>query len=459
MLARICVLLILCCASGGYPYTALSDEANTALITSLTGMCREVVQNGTNPCYGMENDAFSRFITIISGMLGTDAQAPARGADKGTWQMACKTQEKLHDARTPPICQAASFLMAPFPLRVNAAPSAGAGAGSGAGAITPSAKGYKLVAATVHTNYDFKTSPTMQSSCRFKVPIHVLGKGIEKLYDRGLGEKIHLLWRFVEGLPAAELDSTILLFVDGTDSLFQVGPEEIVRRFQSTGSRVLFSAERSCYPMKFSPWNLNLYTRNFLWKQCASGSCSNSRYVCESMFPKAPEADPHNRWLNSGAFIGYASDILRMLRDAGTIPKDMLSQWPGYDQGLYTHMYLSRKYDIDIDVTSQLFLSFGLVGNPDEGQGRAVKLLERAMGAARDRPELAHARDGGPMWLNSRAQASNGLIAPVPGIAHFNADGKRPFSAIKRALKVWSEGHQTEESCAAYINVHTATSR
>ena len=163
---------------------------------------------------------------------------------------------------------------------------------------------------------------------------------------------------------------------------------------------------------------------------------------------------------STGAFIGYASAIRRILRDAGKIPKDMLSQWPGYDQGLYTHMYLSHKYGIDIDVHSNVFLSFGLVGNPDEGVGRAKNLLVRVSDAAKDDPALAHAHDGGPMWVNSRAAQSGGAIPRVPAVIHFNADGKNVFggrNGVRGAVHSWSQGHQTEEMCGPFIRVHDPT--
>ena len=93
-------------------------------------------------------------------------------------------------------------------------------------------------------------------------------------------------------------------------------------------------------------------------RQPCKGSCSNSRYICDSLFKK-----PTNKWLNSGGYIGYVYDIKRMLEIGREIPYDMMTKFPGEDQGF---LLLSGKFDMSIDFQSKIFLSFGLVKDPEE---------------------------------------------------------------------------------------------
>ena len=119
-------------------------------------------------------------------------------------------------------------------------------------------KEYDLVVATVDSNYKYNKSPTAKSACINNIKLHILGKGIKNFYSKGLGAKVQLLNNFIVNIPTEEVASKIILFVDGTDVLFQFGPEEILRRFKESNARILFSGEYACFPMKYFPWNLNL---------------------------------------------------------------------------------------------------------------------------------------------------------------------------------------------------------
>lgn len=200
----------------------------------------------------------------------------------------------------------------------------------------------------------------MESACRRQLPIQVLGVGIKNFYNM---RKLYLFYDFLSKIPKAEENSTVVLFLDGTDTLIQSNSDEIIDRFLSLNTRILFSSEHGCFPMKYWPWNLNLGH----FKPC-KGSCSNSRYVCDHLFRKRGSGgmDPTNKWLNSGGYIGYVYDIRRMLDIAREIPYDMMTKFPGEDQGFYTFLLLSGKFDMTIDFDSKIFLSFGLVNDPEE---------------------------------------------------------------------------------------------
>ena len=217
-----------------------------------------------------------------------------------------------------------------------------------------------LIAVTVLSNYKAIKGITLESSCRQKLPIHVLGVGIKNFYNM---RKLQLFFNFLNQIPRADENSTVVLFLDGTDTLIQSNSDEIIDRFMTMNTRVLFSSEHACYPMKYFPWNLNLGQ----FKPC-KGSCSNSRYICDNLFKKTKQniMDPTNQWLNSGGYIGYVYDIKKILEIAMEIPWDMMTKFPGEDQGYYTFLLLSGKFDMAIDYESKIFLSFGLVKDPEE---------------------------------------------------------------------------------------------
>lgn len=224
------------------------------------------------------------------------------------WGTHCEDQKQLKDSRTPPICTAAAFSHVPFPLKPwhhqEKKP------------IAIHHHDTELVVVAVDSNYlAHHQNPTAKSACLNGVKIHILGQGYKNLFDNGLGLKISLLRQFMKEIPKSDT-TKVILFVDGSDVIFQANETEILSRFLESNSKILFSGEHSCFPMKFFPWNFNLGT----WLGPCSGACSNSRYVCDELFPKVPEhhssmhpIDTRNKWLNSGGFIGYASDVNKVI--------------------------------------------------------------------------------------------------------------------------------------------------
>jgi len=440
------------------PELGITLEQRLGMITRLTHECRRLRNESASACEGHSSRDFGAFLGVLHSMLGKGS--PVSGTDVKSWDRHCAAQEQLKDTRTHSVCEAVSFLMVPFPLT----PEAQRAKALRGPAFRPDAAVHlmelKLVAATVYTQYRFEKSPTMQSSCRFKVPIHVLGRGIRDIYKYGLGEKVNLLTQFLDTMPTSEDTRTVLLFVDGADTIFQKDSKEIIQRFHATGSNIVFSAEHSCYPMKFWPWGLNLETHDLTWRPCDSGSCSNSRYICDHLFPVGHPADRANRWLNSGAFIGYLGAIRAMLKEIKNIPVDMLAQWPGYDQGLYTHLYLSQRHGIHVDSNSSLFLSYGLVRNPDETPpdlGRTKRLIRRSHAVYSHDQLDPHSDSVGPLWANSKAlrkENADQALAVVPSVIHFNADGKKVLNSVRKEIIEWSRNHISEVLCEQYITIH-----
>lgn len=103
--------------------------------------------------------------------------------------------------------------------------------------------------------------------------------------------------------------------------IFLSGLEEIIDKFKSANARILFAAEGSCWP----DW---------------------------SLASKYPPATGGKRFLNSGGFIGYASDIYAILTYAPIKNKDD-------DQYFFTKAYLDEKlrehHQIKLDHKSEIF--------------------------------------------------------------------------------------------------------
>ena len=72
------------------------------------------------------------------------------------------------------------------------------------------------------------------------------------------------------------------------------------------------------------------------WLGPCTGACSNSRHVCDTLFPHFPTDgnihDPTNRWLNSGGIVGYVSAFLEILHALKGLPTGFITAFPGGDQ-------------------------------------------------------------------------------------------------------------------------------
>lgn len=111
--------------------------------------------------------------------------------------------------------------------------------------------------------------------------------------------------------------------------IFLGGLPAIVERFQEFNARILFSAEGYCWPDK-------------------------------SLANNYPPVSRGKRYLNSGGFIGYASDLYAILNNASIKDEED-------DQLFYTMAYLNEevrtRHKIKLDHKSEIFQNlFGAVG-------------------------------------------------------------------------------------------------
>ena len=143
----------------------------------------------------------------------------------------------------------------------------------------------------------------------------------------GGGFKVNLL---KEELKNHQDDkSLVIMFTDSYDVLLVAGKDDILRKFKSSGARVLFGAE------------------DFVWPD-------------QSLKEKYPKVDGGYRFLNSGGFIGYASDLFGLVNELPIADTDD-------DQLFFTKIFLDEalreKYKIKLDTKADIFQNLnGAVG-------------------------------------------------------------------------------------------------
>ncbi|XP_063772039.1 procollagen-lysine,2-oxoglutarate 5-dioxygenase 2 isoform X2 [Pseudophryne corroboree] len=182
----------------------------------------------------------------------------------------------------------------------------------------------KLLVLTVATRETDGFHRFMQSATHFNYTVKVLGKGLDwkggdVAYSIGGGQKVRLLKEALEGFT--EYEDLVVLFTDSYDVIFAGGPEEVLKEFQQTNHRVVFTADGLLWPDK-------------------------------RLAEKYPVVRSGKRFLSSGGFIGYTSNI-----------KQIVQQWTlqdnDDDQLFYTKIYIDelqrKRINITLDHKCRIF--------------------------------------------------------------------------------------------------------
>ena len=96
------------------------------------------------------------------------------------------------------------------------------------------------------------------------------------------------------------------------------------------------------------------------------------------------------------------------------IPYEMLSIWPGADQGLYSHLFLSKLFPMSLDYFSVVFQSFGFMHTVEEAS---------LHNGANTNNIIRKGPYNDSAWYNYHMRHS-------PPVIHFNADGKNVMHNI-----------------------------
>uniref|UniRef100_A0A673YF35 Procollagen-lysine,2-oxoglutarate 5-dioxygenase 1 n=1 Tax=Salmo trutta TaxID=8032 RepID=A0A673YF35_SALTR len=188
----------------------------------------------------------------------------------------------------------------------------------------------------------------MRSARHFNYTIKVLGrgepwKGGDYMTTPGGGQKVRLL---KAGLQEIKEEDKVVLFIDSYDVVFASGPKELLKKFQQTRHKVVFSAETLIWP---------------------------DRHLED----KHPHFREGKRFLGSGGFIGYVRNL-----------KEMVADWTGEDndsdQLFFTKIYINpeKRKSINITLDNRCRMFQNLHGSLDEvvlkfedGQVRARNVL------------------------------------------------------------------------------------
>ncbi|XP_012246247.1 procollagen-lysine,2-oxoglutarate 5-dioxygenase [Bombus impatiens] len=204
----------------------------------------------------------------------------------------------------------------------------------------------------------------------FRDNLRVLGLGEPWLggdnikTSAGGGYKVNLLKKALENY--GDDDQKIVIFTDSYDVIYLSDLTEIINKFKSMDARVLFSAEGSCWPDK-------------------------------SLASKYPSAALGKRFLNSGGFVGYASDVYAILTHAPIKNKDD-------DQLFYTLAYLDEelreRHKIKLDHKSEIFQNlYGAVADVElKFEGGKASLLNTVYSTE---PLILHGNGYSKLSLNS----------------------------------------------------------
>ncbi|XP_055326484.1 procollagen-lysine,2-oxoglutarate 5-dioxygenase isoform X2 [Sitodiplosis mosellana] len=163
----------------------------------------------------------------------------------------------------------------------------------------------------------------IRSANYYNVEVETLGMHEEwqggSMESYGGGYKINLLREALE--PYKNDDQKIILFTDSYDVLFTTTIDVIVHKFKKFDARILFGAEK------------------YLWPDT----------TVEHLYPTVSKHLP--KYLNSGLFMGYASNVYEML----SIPVKNKDD----DQLYYTKAFLDasirKKLQIKLDHESEIF--------------------------------------------------------------------------------------------------------
>jgi hypothetical protein len=221
-----------------------------------------------------------------------------------------------------------------------------------------------------HGGRDDRFCRAVESAVRNKFDLIILGWGVPW---RGLSQKLEAAHGYAKSLPPRD----IILFTDAFDVLFTGDPEEIKRIFLQSNATVIFSAECGCWPHVIE----------------------NGGRDCFQRYPQSPT--PY-RYLNSGAWIGYAAQAAQMLE---IVIKEAGNNFANAnDQKLMADLFMSKRVDIQLDYYNTIFQSMHMTLDPPLKHCNPVDDLQFDSVSKR--------------WVN---RVTHGK----PAVIHFNGGGKK----------------------------------
>lgn len=181
----------------------------------------------------------------------------------------------------------------------------------------------EFIVFTVATENNDGFERFMDSAAKFNYNVKVLGMGQEwtggdVALTHGGGQKVRLLKEALE--PHKYSGNLVVMFVDSYDVVFTIESDRLLKRFQQFDVNVVFSAEAFCWP------DISL----------------------DEFYPTVSVTE--KRYLNSGAFMGYAPQLYTISTSSTILDDDD-------DQLFYTNIFLNerKKYKMILDTKSYIF--------------------------------------------------------------------------------------------------------
>lgn len=173
-----------------------------------------------------------------------------------------------------------------------------------------------LVVLTVATKETDGFRRFRRSAQFFNYNIKVLGlgedwHGEDTKKTAGGGQKVRLLKSALE--EYADKEDMVILFTESYDVLFASGPVELLKKFRQAKSKIVFSAETLIYPDR-------------------------------RLEAKYPQVQDGKRFLGSGAFMGYATHLSKLVMDWEGLDSDS-------DQLFYTKIFLDPEKRGNLNIT------------------------------------------------------------------------------------------------------------
>ncbi len=163
-----------------------------------------------------------------------------------------------------------------------------------------------------------KTLAQLVDSCEQNgITLEILGMGLPFHY---LADKLKHVWNYVKTCQKDD----VVLFVDAYDVLLLASPSEILEKFYSLKAPFIVSAETRCYPLK----------------------------EVASQYPPSPTAF---KYINTGAFIGYAGYIKELFDELSPFELDGAEK--NDDQAIMTLHYLKNREKYLLDTRCDLFIN------------------------------------------------------------------------------------------------------
>ena len=226
-----------------------------------------------------------------------------------------------------------------------------------------------FTAFTVATERRPELQRLLDSGRRYGFGIQPLGlgqpwRGGDMAAGAGGGQKINLLRPALQALAPAQ----VVLFVDGYDTIITRHAADVLQAWRRIGEgAVVFAAEPFCWP---------------------DAELAGSYPGDETM--------PY-RFLNSGAFMGTAGELLRILEAEINDGED--------DQRYYTRCFLSKRYQMRLDYRCELFQCLnGALGDVRADTGSGTLFNHRT----EQWPAVVHANGPSKSWLDDDGYAVGG---------------------------------------------------